>query len=293
MPVRPLLGLIFALVWAVPAEAARALLVGSFTWTVSSPDFGGISGIDLFTDGMSFRAVEDTGFSFLGRFERDGTGRVTAVRTGPIMPLRDGDGRPLGEADRDAEGLALGAGGSFFVSFERSDRVIRYAGTASRATLLTGGTDLTWLAYNKGLEALAADADGTLYAIAEQPGRGRAGHTVLRRDGTRWTEAFEIPADGTWRVTGADFGPDGKLYVLQRDFWGLVGFRTRVLRLSIDRGAVVGTETLLETRAGRHDNLEGIAVWRDATGNLRLTLVSDDNRSMLQRTEVVDYRIEE
>ena len=57
--------------------------------------------------------------------------------------------------------------------------------------------------------------------------------------------------------------------------------------------AVVGTETLLETRAGRHDNLEGIAVWRDATGNLRPTLVSDDNRSMLQRTEVVDYRIEE
>lgn len=46
----------------------------------------------------------------------------------------------------------------------------------------------------------------------------------------------------------------------------------------------------MQSELGRHDNLEGLSVWRDAQG-LRLTMVSDDNFMFFQRTEFVEYRV--
>jgi hypothetical protein len=40
---------------------------------------------------------------------------------------------------------------------------------------------------------------------------------------------------------------------------------------------------------GVQDNLEGLSVWRDIAGQIRLTLISDDNFRLLQRTEIVEY----
>ena len=45
--------------------------------------------------------------------------------------------------------------------------------------------------------------------------------------------------------------------------------------------------------AVRHDNLEGLAVWRDDSGAIRLTMISDDNFNLLQRTELVEYAVPE
>ena len=81
-------------------------------------------------------------------------------------------------------------------------------------------------------------------------------------------------------------GPDGRLYVLERDFTGL-GFRSRLRRLNIDGS---GEEILLTTATGTHDNLEGLDVWADAEG-LRATMISDDNRYFFQETQFVDYRL--
>ena len=39
----------------------------------------------------------------------------------------------------------------------------------------------------------------------------------------------------------------------------------------------------------RHDNLEGLAVTRAATGQIRLTMISDDNFNPFQRSEIVEY----
>ena len=59
-----------------------------------------------------------------------------------------------------------------------------------------------------------------------------------------------------------------------------------------DKGAI-NEVTLLESSTGVHDNLEGLSVWRDPTGTLRATMVSDDNFKALQRTELVEYTLPE
>ena len=88
-------------------------------------------------------------------------------------------------------------------------------------------------------------------------------------------------------MVGADIGPDNKLYVLERDFTG-IGFRTRVRRFDLD-GA--NEEEVLRTANATHDNLEGIAVWQDDGGAMRITMIADDNFRWFQQTEIVEYRL--
>jgi hypothetical protein len=48
---------------------------------------------------------------------------------------------------------------------------------------------------------------------------------------------------------------------------------------------------VLETKTGDFDNLEGISVWRDATGAIRVTMVSDDNFMFFQQTQLVEFSL--
>ncbi len=47
--------------------------------------------------------------------------------------------------------------------------------------------------------------------------------------------------------------------------------------------------TLLETPFGELDNMEGISIWRDGEGRIRVTLISDDNFFPLQQTMFAEY----
>ena len=142
---------------------------------------------------------------------------------------------------------------------------------------------------NSGLEALAIDTAGTLHAIPERSGRLERPFPVYRyRDG-RWIDPLSLRRDGPFLVSDATFGPDGRLYVLERDFEWLGGFRTRVRRFELGADGLDGETTLLETRFGELDNMESIAVWQDPEGRTRVLLLSDDNFFMLQRTVFAEY----
>ena len=206
--------------------------------------------------------------------------------------LRGPGDEPLGEDEGDAEGLALAGGDGLFVSFERMHRVWNYQSPAAPAKPLLPFPNAAWLRNNAGLEALAIDAEGTLYAIPERPPRGKDHVPVYRfRDGA-WSVAGTL-APGRFRPTGADIGPDGRLYLLERAWLPPLSFATRATRWRIDAEALTDPELLLETPYGHHDNLEGIAVWRAPDGALRMLLVADDNNLALQRTEVVEYALPE
>jgi hypothetical protein len=293
---RSRLGLIAtcALVLAGGASAPpRADHVGTFVWKGDAPQFGGFSGFDLTEDGLGFVTVSDSAAIWRGRLTRDLKGVVTAVEaTKPFVPLSH-HGTPVKDIMDDAEGLAIGTDDTLFISYETENRIVEY-GEGGRTWIREFWPPVfRLLPLNKGIEALAISRDGALYALPEAFGKEDDPIPVFRlRDGALDTP-FTLRRDGGWRPVGADFGPDDRLYVLERDFWPFLGFMSRARRITLDGDKVTADEVLFETSAGVHDNLEGLAVWQDSTGAIRLTMISDDNFLPVQRTEIVDYRVVE
>jgi hypothetical protein len=297
MPRHALGALIAALLLALAAPAAaEAVFLGAWRWTESVRGFGGFSGLEVSADGTRFAANADKGARFVeGRFRRDGEGRIIGVEAGPILRLPDTNGQPMHGLGGDAEGLAIGPDGTIYVSFEHGHRIWAYATPTAPARPLRLHIDFTRLQRNSGIEALAMGPDGALYAIPERSGALDRPYKLYRaKPGARWRTFARIPRRGAFLVVGADFGPDGRLYVLERRFGGFFGFATRVRSFAVTSGGLERERVELETEIGRHDNLEGIAVWRDGAGRIRLTMISDDNNNpLLQRTEFVEYAIEE
>lgn len=287
------LGLILAAALATAATAGEAIFLDSFDWRGQGAPFGGFSGLEVEPDGAGFLALSDSGATVAGRFIRDAEGRITAIAADQPEMLHDSSGREVSDPLDDAEGLAWAPDGSFYVSFELEHRVAHYPTRDGAATGLIAPRAFAGLAPNGGIEALAMAPDGALLALPEDGDGEEAVIAVHRYRGGRWDRPFDLRRDGFWRPVGADFGPDGRLYLLERDFWGFVGFQSRVRRITLAGDRVTGDAVLLMTRAGRHDNLEGIAAWRDGGGAIRLTMIADDNFRLLQRSEIVEYRVAE
>jgi hypothetical protein len=283
-----------ALLAVAPALAAapeRATLVGRYTWSSDAGWFGGFSAIEVSDDGDSFLALSDRGSLVSGRLVRD-EGRITGTRAWRMEPLLGPRGRALAPLDRDSEGLARAPDGSFYVSFEGRARVVHYAAPGAEGRELPIPRDFVGLQGNSALEALAIDGQGRLYTLPERSGRINRPFPVYRWDGAAWTSPFAITRQGDFLVVAADFGPDGRLYVLERDFTGLFGFRSRIRAFDPRGDKVQPGETVLETPTGRFGNLEGLSVRPDPQGGLRLTLVADDNFSALLSTEIVEFRLD-
>ncbi|WP_232204228.1 esterase-like activity of phytase family protein [Roseobacter sp. CCS2] len=264
---------------------ADATFVASYEWTIADPAFGGFSGIEVSDDGAEFVALSDRGTIMRGAFQRQ-NGTIVGIEAGPIRRLRGAFGIPLDRANSDSEGLAIAADGLTYISFEWMHGLRAFDDGFEPASDLITNAAFAGMQDNASLEALAVGPNGALYTMPERSGRATEPFPVFRFDAGHWDQPFTIPRRGPFVVSGADIGPDGLLYVLERDFVG-IGFRNRVRRFALDGS---GEKLVFETGLGTHDNLEGISVWQDASG-LRMTLISDDNFRMFQRTEVVEYQL--
>ena len=294
MRLGPALAITLALVLiglSVTAQGQRARLVGSFAWSMDEPWFGGFSGLTLSGDGASMTVLSDRSVILTARIIRDGD-RISAIRPGRPIRLRSSTGKRLIGHVRDSEGLAIAPDGTTYISFERVHRVARYDDLTGPAKVLPRPREFRAMRFNGSLEALAVDAKGRLYTLPED-GVGRNGLIPLYRwDGKVWSRPFFLPARGDFLPVGADFGPDGRFYLLERTY-GLFGFRSRLRSWDLTGTAALDERTLLETGAGTHGNLEGLSVWRDAAGRLRATMVADDNFNRFQKTELVEYILTE
>lgn len=285
-------GLILALAVhaASPAVAAEVQHIGSFTWKAEGPDFGGFSGLEIAPNGEDFHAVSDRGTLHWGRLLRDADGTITGVADHEHTRLQDGEGKPLPPDERgDAEGLAMDAQNRLWVSFEGNHRIARYDSPDHPAHEVESYPDFAKFDPNAGFEGLAIAPDGAIIAVLEQGGDGQ--HTPIWRwtEAEGWDQPWTIPSSGKWLPVGADFGPDGRLYILDRQLVPL-GFASRVRRFDWSESGPVNEQEILHTVPRQHDNLEGIAIWHDGQ-HLRITMISDDNFIPLQRTELVEYRI--
>ncbi|MCB1336808.1 MAG: esterase-like activity of phytase family protein [Maritimibacter sp.] len=270
-----------------------AVFVSRLVWTDAARGFGGWSGLDFTDAGRSFVAISDRGRLLRGRLLRDGAGNLAGVEAGEMERLGDAPEGAFDGETRDAEGLALGPDGRVYVSFERIHRVLDYGtdGVGAAARLPTH-LHFIGLRPNKGLEALAIGPDGALYTLPEQPSSAGGTFPVLRFDGTDWQVIAQLDDRGDGFVpVGADFGPDGRFYLLERKVAPFSGFATRVRRFELSAAGLAGETLLLRTFAGTHDNLEGLAVWQDPAGQIRLTMIADDNFNFFQKTEFVEYLV--
>lgn len=268
------------------SDAARYL--GSFTWTDPDPTFGGLSALELSDDGLSAVVLSDRSRVMTARLQRDGDGRITGAELANMRRLRGSTGKFLTHEVADSEGLAVAPDGSIYISFEGVHRVVRYDRLDGPAHGISDPDVFRGMKQNKSLEALAIDPQGRLVTMPEGYRDGDGNIPVYRREKGGWRVVFALPARGSFLPVGADFGPDGRLYLLERAL-GLVGFRSRLRRWTVTETGPGEEQTLLTTATGTHDNLEGLSIWRDGTGRLRATMVADDNFLRFQRTELVDY----
>ncbi|MFE3838046.1 esterase-like activity of phytase family protein [Pseudogemmobacter sonorensis] len=267
-----------------------AVHVSSYRWRHSDANFGGFSGLWLSPDGGRFIAVSDRGWITRGTITRDGAGRITGAAPEPMRPLRGADGQPLPERLRDAEGIAVGPDGGIHISFEGPARIARHAGFDAPGIDLTLTEAFARMPRNSALEALAIDGRGRLYTLPEDTRESGADFPLYRHDGG-WSQPFSIPRRGDFLPVAADFGPDGRFYLLERAFFGIRGFASRVRVFTFSETAITSEAVLFESAPWQHDNLEGLAVWRDGEGAIRLTMVADDNYLSFLRNELVEYRI--
>lgn len=297
---------------------ASAHFLASYNWRGSRADFGGFSALELDPSGQYFYALTDRTVLMQGRLlrERDPqqrrqnrqasgeiTGQTTGATTDTItdaitgvelirqQDLLDPNGASILGKLRDSEGLALSADGRLFVSFEAEAKVWAYAPPWGRATPLPRHPDFAKLRSNSSLEALAIDSSNRLYSLPEIPLHGSKNLPLYVFEAGRWHILKHLSPSVGFAPVGADFGPDGLLYLLERNFGG-IGFRSQVRRFDLSSADTDG-EILFTSSLGQHDNLEALSVWRDAQQRIRLTMLSDDNFKFFQKTEFVEYAVTE
>ncbi len=272
---------------AIADKAGQARYLGSFPWVMDKPWFGGWSGIELSPDGQKMTAITDRGHILEATINRSGD-QITAITSHRMWRLKASTGKYLTPRIADSEGLALAPDGTIYISFEGVTRVSRHIRPDTPAQVLPHPADFRGFPRNKSLEALAMDHRGRLFAIPEDLGRRRPDIRVFVYDNTTWSRPFTLAGGTGFQPVGADFGPDGRLYLLERA-WSVLGFRTRVRRWDLIDGMPQNEDLLVQTPTGTHDNLEGLTVWRDAQGRTRLTMIADDNFLLVQQTEIVEY----
>lgn len=285
---------LFSLALAFAGEAQpriEAEYVGSFTWSQSGRNgFGGWSGLELSSDGTGFVAISDRGKIVQGSLQR-ARGAITGVLPVKMATILTPSADPVQRYEVDAEGLAMRPDGALFISFEAEHRIWTYRTPWSAGAWIPQHPDFKRLQNNSALEALAIDSNGALYTLPERSGDVNRPFPVYRFSGNRWDTPFSIPRRNDFLPVGMDFGPDGRLYLLERHHTGIFGFRTRVRSFELARGGLRDERVVIETRTGTHDNLEGIAVWQDRAGSIRITMISDNNFQLFQITEFVEYRL--
>ncbi len=259
-------------------------------WNGQGADFGGLSGLLMAPDGMSLIAVSDKGLLIEADLIRHADGRLTGVRETARHRLTAPDATVLFDKDADAESLAM-LGDDLLISLERRNAIWRYDAIGAVPMDVAVPEGIATLQTNSGIEALTTTAEGAILAIPERSGALERPFPIYRLHDGVWDTDLSIPRESPFLPTDADVGPDGRLYVLERHFTGF-SFRVQVRSFAMDTAPMDGQ--LSDMRydvppVSDLDNAEGLDVWRDAQGQLRLTMISDDNFMFLQRTLITEY----
>jgi len=287
--------------WLTGGDDADAPLQFLGGLDISSPDrdFGGYSGIAVAGDGSEILLIGDSGSFVRARLVHE-DGRLVGIAEAEIDSLfPEGDGSKKAS---DAEDVALDPQNpqrGVIVRERQANAMLTFEMDDGQPTdfapMLVGADDRI-LRSNKGLESVAyapaaSPAAGKIIAIAERAPRGAENIPGwIAGVGT-----FEILPHDDFDVSSARFLPDGDLVLLERRYtpgWGIAMRLRRVDGAALKVGARLDGKYLIDAgMTSQIDNMEGLAVHQDEAGRTILTLVSDDNHSILQRTLILQFAL--
>jgi len=245
----------------------------------------GLSGIEVSADGTQVQLLNDEANYFAATLTRDGD-QLTSLTITQSTKLSGTQDREITPYSSDSEGLAqLTPESPLYVSFEGWARVWRYEDPSETAFYMERMDRFQDMTSNGSLEALGIAPNGALYTIAERHRIRKQRYPMFRYHEGAWDIPFYIPRAVSFAPVGMDIDSDGTIYLLERSFQNY-GWRSQVRRFQLDGS---GGEVILRTPRNRHDNLEGLAIWHDDQGRLRLLMVADDNLNRVQTSELVEY----
>jgi hypothetical protein len=264
--------------------------------------FGGLSGLRLDAKGERFISFSDKGSWFTGRIHYQGR-EMSGLDDVEAAPMLGPDGRPItARGWFDSESIARD-GPFVYIGLERVNQVLRFdfgkGFTRSRGEVIPTPAAVKKLPFNKGLEALVfvprgLPLAGTLIAISER-GLDADGNLIAFLVGGPTPGQFSVRRSNHFDVSDAVLLPSGELLVLERKFSLLEGVGIRIRRIALNSvapGAVVDGPAIFEADLGEQiDNLEGIDAFVTPEGDTVLTLVSDDNFSLIQRTLLLQFTL--
>jgi len=275
---------------------------GGLVLTSKYSAFGGLSALHMMPDGAHFIAVSDNGSWLRARIVYKES-RPAAIADAEMAPALGPDGTPL--ADRgwfDMESLAE-RDGQFYVGIERVEQIVRFDlnkfGFAARGEPIKVPPDFKTFKFNKSLECLAAPPPGgplagDLIAVTERSLDAHGNHRAFLFEGDH-VARFSVKRSDGFDVSDCAVLPSHDLLLLERSFSMAKGVAMRLRRIPLSAlkdGAVVDGPVLATADMGYQiDNMEGIGVSRGPDGETILTLISDDNFSVIQRTLLLQFAL--
>jgi hypothetical protein len=264
--------------------------------------FGGLSGLRLDPKGERFISFSDKGTWFTGRIVYEGR-QMTGLADVEAAPMLGPDGKPITTRGWfDSESIALD-GEFVYIGLERVNKVLRFdfakgftRATAEEIPLPKAASKLP---FNKGLEALVMvpkglPLAGTLIAISER-GLDPQGNLIAFLVGGKTPGQFAVRRTNNFDVSDAVLLPNGDLLILERKFSWTTGLAVRIRRIplaSVAPGATVDGPVIFDADLGEEvDNMEGIDAHITPEGDTVLTMISDDNFSLLQRTLLLQFTL--
>jgi hypothetical protein len=279
---------------------------GGLALTSSYEPFGGVSSLHHEPDGSHFLAITDHGSWLRGRIVYQ-EGKPAGIAEAAMAPILGEDDQPLSSIGWfDVESLTE-LDGKFYIGIERVEKIVRFDyrrdGLQARGEPIAVPADFKTFTFNKSLECLTAGPKGSalagnLVVVTERSldidGNHRA--YLLKPDvDNSHAERFTVKRSDDFDVTDCTILPPGDMLLLERRYSPARGVAMRIRRIPLEAikpGAVVEGATLIEADLGYQiDNMEGIAVHRNSAGETIITLISDDNFSVLQRNLLLQFTL--
>lgn len=255
-----------------------------------------LSGLAWDADEGLLYAISDDGFIVHLR-PAFAAGVLHSVSLAAAYPLLNPDGRPVAGEFRDSEGLTarntrngIRGDAELIISFEVVPRLARYtpAGLFVAAVPLPPPISMrsAYTGNNNELEALTEAPGLGLITAPERPLKSGDQNTIplYSLSGQVW---HYVPVDPRYSaLVGLETMPDGDLLVLERRYASVFRpliYSLRRMRLSADprREPVITDVVRFDTSRGwAIDNFESVA-WHEGS---HYFMVSDDNRSLIQKT---------